>query len=436
MNKKAGEQMTYQKIYIPINDSPKEPEITQPKRQDRIPQYHCPEIVPAVKTSPRKNTDTGIFRISLGKIITVAALCAVSFAVGCSVTNDDMARTVEEIATFSSGGVKMPMSDDETAEKVTFYEKYMTDIYTDGNIPVEFLSVDQTTAELAEKASEYTPSEVAVDSSYYGKIGNDGEILYAVMAQDFSVKDAKMISNQTKFTPNTEQLLSKTPKALENLKISPSEPLVLIVHTHGTECYNSYYDENYISKTTAVRSENTEENVVGIGRKITSVLTDFGIPAVHSEKMCDKESFVNAYATSYSEVQSYLKKYPSIRFVIDLHRDAIELADGTRKKPVFESFGEKTAQLMFVVGTNQSGANHPNWQENLSLALTLQNKIGASTPGLFRGINLRSASFNQQLSPGYMLLECGSAANTLEEAETAAELFATGFAKVLKEYAI
>ena len=91
---------------------------------------------------------------------------------------------------------------------------------------------------------------------------------------------------------------------------------------------------------------------------------------------------------------------------------------------------------MFVVGTNKSGINHPDWQDNLSLALTLQEKIGRDNPKLFRRINLRTASFNQQLSPGYLLLECGAAANTLEEAENAAELFATGFARVISEYAV
>ena len=71
----------------------------------------------------------------------------------------------------------------------------------------------------------------------------------------------------------------------------------------------------------------------------------------------------------------------------------------------------------------------------MSLALVLQNKIGKNNSQLFRSINLRTASFNQQLSPGYLLLECGSVANTLEEAEKAAELFATGFARVISEYA-
>jgi stage II sporulation protein P len=212
-------------------------------------------------------------------------------------------------------------------------------------------------------------------------------------------------------------------------------PLVLIVHTHGTECYNSYRNDAYIADVTPLRSENISENVVGVGKKLTEVLNGFGIPTIHSEKMCDKESFVNAYAESFSEVQSYLDKYPSIRFVIDLHRDAIESPDGSQTKPVYDIFGNKTAQLMFVVGTNQAGADHPAWQDNLALAMTLQSEIGKTNPDLFRRINLRSASFNQQRSNGDLLLECGSSANTLEEAEKAAELFATGLARIITDYA-
>lgn len=87
---------------------------------------------------------------------------------------------------------------------------------------------------------------------------------------------------------------------------------------------------------------------------------------------------------------------------------------------------------MFVVGTDAAGAVHPSWQDNLSLALPLQSRMSGDVPELFRRINLRSESFNQQLSSGYMLLECGSCANSLDEAQRAARLFATEFAKILK----
>ena len=91
---------------------------------------------------------------------------------------------------------------------------------------------------------------------------------------------------------------------------------------------------------------------------------------------------------------------------------------------------------MFVVGTDAAGAKHTDWRDNLSLALKIQSDISNSYPDLFRRINLRNASFNQQLSVGSLLLECGSCANTYEEAERAAEIFATELARVIKKEAL
>ena len=130
-----------------------------------------------------------------------------------------------------------------------------------------------------------------------------------------------------------------------------------------------------------------------------------------------------------------MEQYPSIRFVIDLHRDSISSPDGSASAPVFSYAGEEAAQLMLVVGTNAAGANHPNWSDNLSLALQLQKKLSDDYPGMFRRINLRMASFNEQLSSGYLLLECGAFANSRTQAERAAKLFGTGLARLITEAA-
>ncbi len=438
--------MTYRKIYVPQN--------TAVNREKIIPEKIIPEIVhrPEIVTEkaaaiPMYKKERCCMQLPFVKIICAAVLCSVSFAAGCAVTNDRLAHIVEAISLVSAGkteAVSKKTQSGDDSEQLTFYEKYMPPEYmSEPNAAVEYISAsfgeappsyenEQTEKETADIKKD---DAMAVVSSSSGKTGYDGELLYAVMSHDMSAGGVYTLNNQTRFKPDTYSLATKTPAALENLSINHGEPLVLIVHTHGTESYNSYSDENYVSASDTARSPDTEKNVVAVGDKVTAVLEDFGIPVIHSRKMCDSESFVNAYSTSYAEVKGYLEKYPSIRFVIDLHRDAIELADGSRKKPVFESFGEKSAQLMFVVGTNAAGANHPDWQENLSLALVVQNEISKDYPQLFRSINLRTASFNQQLSSGYMLLECGSAANTLKEAENAAELFATGFARVILSYA-
>ena len=86
--------------------------------------------------------------------------------------------------------------------------------------------------------------------------------------------------------------------------------------------------------------------------------------------------------------------------------------------------GTKCAQLMMVMGTNAGGLDHPNWKKNLSFAADLQQSIAQKYPTLMRPINLRKQRFNEHATTGSMILECGSSANTLQEAQTAARTFA------------
>lgn len=433
---KEGGKMTYQRINaeksIAFGQAPRTARVKisdggavslekQVSHDERENEFHRPEIVIAKKTVI-KQAKRPIFR----RVPIVAALCAVSFVFGCTVTNDRLAETLIKLAAVSMGGV---IEAEDTAVDIDLGEPVSRSEGVVGATDVTYLYANE---ESGDNGAVTNQAEVTVGTEAYGKTATDGEILYRVAGENMACDDVTSLANATGKTPDVNLLLERTPTALQSISINADEPLVLIVHTHATECYNSYPDPDFVSVSTAVRNEDTSENVVGIGEKVSEILNGFGIPTVHSTRLCDRDSFVRAYSVSANEVRAYLEMYPSIRLVIDLHRDAIELADGTRKKPVFEAYGEDTAQLMFVVGTDEAGAVHPSWEENLCLALRVQSEISGDCPGLFRRINLRSASFNQQLSSGYMLLECGSAANTRAEAERAAEIFATGLARVIK----
>lgn len=447
--------MTYKKLYISATNNS--------HSESNIEKEHCPELVYKNTTSVGtvgghrekivKNSDA--LRIPIGKIVGIGVLCLGCFLMGCAVTTDGLAKWIKSVAVFSVGASEYSNDDDnhlnntaEGTDTPTYYQKYMSNKDTDSSIIWENNKDD---SEIGDIQGEYTylTEETAVTAGViYPDSQNrdtdnmvavkaeENRAIYTVLSEDMSAADIHNLINETNLSPDTYYLASKKPKALENLYINPDEPTVLVVHTHGTECYNIKENGEYMYSDTAVRSEDTTENVVAVGEVLVSILRDFGIGAIHSTKMCDKDSFVKAYSVSSEEVKGYLNKYPSIKVVIDLHRDAIELTNGTKKKPVFNNAGENTAQLMLVVGTDSAGAKHPDWQENLSFALNLQSEIQSRYPRLFRGINLRSASFNQQLSYGYLLLECGSAANTLEEAKGAAVIFATELARLLLREAV
>ena len=271
-----------------------------------------------------------------------------------------------------------------------------------------------------------TDNETASVTTYKSDVYSDGIKYFPITELDLS-GNVLSLSNETSFSPDTQNLLEKTPLALQDVKITDL-PLVLIIHTHAGECYTTYdsmYPENEPTRNY------DGDNILEIGREVKNALSDFGISAIHCENMHDKDSFINAYSNSAKTVKQYLKDYPSIKFVIDIHRDAIIRSDGESIKPVVEIGGEKYAQLMFVVGTNEKGHNHPEWQENLSLALNVMQKTQEYYPGLFRSVNLRDVPFNQQLSCGYLLLEAGSSANLKNEALLSARAFAQGLASVI-----
>lgn len=209
-----------------------------------------------------------------------------------------------------------------------------------------------------------------------------------------------------------------------------AEPLVLIMHTHGTESYLPKGVEYYTADDT-FRSQDESKTVVAVGTVLADALNSKGIVTLHDTTMYDKEDFRGAYGASKASVAETLLKYPSIKYVIDLHRDAIFTAGGVNQKPITEMNKEKCAQVMLVVGTNQGGANHSDWDKNLTVAVNLQSILNEDYPTLMRPICLRTASFNQQLSTGSILLEVGSCGNTIEEAKNAAKFFAVAFAEMV-----
>ena len=204
--------------------------------------------------------------------------------------------------------------------------------------------------------------------------------------------------------------------------LTVEEPTVLILHTHATESYTKTKGEEY-KESAAFRTLDKDYNMVSVGDHLTQLLEAEGIHVVHDRNLHDYPSYNGSYNNARESMEKYLKKYPSICLVLDLHRDASsDLNNQMRTKAKVD--GKTSAQLMFVVGTNGLGLKHPNWKENLSLALKLQVQLQRLAPGICRNINLRSQRFNQDESPGALIVEVGAAGNTREEALTAIEVLA------------
>ena len=237
----------------------------------------------------------------------------------------------------------------------------------------------------------------------------------------FSEGDALGIDlhNETNYTPNLEKLLLQP---LEwNLR--GEEPTVLILHTHATESYTPTEEDTY-TPSSQNRTLDKQNNMIRVGQRLAQGLQRQGIQVIHDTTLHDYPSYTGSYSQARKTIRSYLERYPSICLVLDLHRDAVEFADGTQLTTFRTLRGEETARLMMVVGTNDGGLSHPNWERNLALALKLHAQLEKQSPGSCRFLNLRQERFNQDLSAGAMLIEVGAAGDTLTQALRAADLLA------------
>lgn len=208
-------------------------------------------------------------------------------------------------------------------------------------------------------------------------------------------------------------------------------PQVLITHTHTTECYLRY-DSGFYNPDDPTRTEDTSFNMVAVGKQVAKQLRNAGIGVIHDTEIHDS-TYSTAYGHSKAAVQRLLQQYPTIRVVLDIHRDALYPSDTVRIKPTAVIEGKKAAQVMIIVGMmNTKAVPNTHTAENLAFGVRLQQRLHADYNGLMRPMVLANARYNQQLCNGMVLLEVGSDVNTPEEACYAGELVGKGLVAVLR----
>lgn len=233
----------------------------------------------------------------------------------------------------------------------------------------------------------------------------------------FTAEDAALVEMDYDCTlrPDLEGLMEQP---LE-WDLTQEAPSVLILHTHTTESYTAA-GEVY-TQTSAYRTLEEAYNMLSIGDAVAQILESAGIGVIHDRQIHDYPSYNGSYVHARDSMEKLVEQYPSLCLVLDLHRDALE-QNGKQVRLLAQD--GKAAQLMLVVGTNVSRQSHKNWQENLALALKLQVQLERLCPGIMRPLNLREQRFNQDLCPGALLVEVGTAGNTRSEALEAARILA------------
>lgn len=247
-------------------------------------------------------------------------------------------------------------------------------------------------------------------------------------AQRVSGGASVAIGNETSYGVDLEAMLGSKPQ----FEFRGNGPKILITHTHATESYAPNGAEVY-DVTRGDRDEDKTKNVVAVGQRMKKVFEDYGIETIHDEILHDVPSFNGSYAHSLNTVSEYIEKYPSIQIVFDIHRDSIVYDDKTKAKTVTEIDEERAAQLMFVVGTDANGLEHPNWRENMKSAVWFQKVISEKHPTLMRHINLRKERFNGHTTEASMIIEVGTSGNSLDEALYGIELATEALAQWMNQ---
>ena len=243
--------------------------------------------------------------------------------------------------------------------------------------------------------------------------------------RETTIPGGMRIKNETHYQVDVSQLLREGPE----LRLPAEGPQILIIHTHGSEAYTPSGLDRYEANDSS-RTADTQYNIIRVGDELADKLSAAGLRVLHDREIYDYPSYTGSYTRSGQAVEAYLREYPDIAVVLDVHRDALG-SDGVVYKTMAEEDGTVASQIMLLAGSDESGLEHPNWRSNLALALYLQEAVGRRHPSLMRPVALVPQRYNQNLTPGSLILEVGSSGNTLQEALAAIRLFADAAAPAL-----
>lgn len=238
--------------------------------------------------------------------------------------------------------------------------------------------------------------------------------------ESFNVQYGKVkIKNET--TYNLTDDILKPDITIDNKNI-------LIFHTHSCESYTPSQQYPY-EQTGNYRTTDLNYTVTRVGTELENYLKQYNINVAHNTSYHDYPAYNGSYTRSLETVNNMLKTTSS-DIIIDLHRDAI----GSRPDyaPTVKIGDDYCAQIMFVIGTNEGGLWHPNWNQNLKFAIKVQEKAEEMYPGLFKPIMLTKSRYNQHTGKYANIIEVGATGNTLEQCLNSMKYFSSVMNEILK----
>lgn len=200
-------------------------------------------------------------------------------------------------------------------------------------------------------------------------------------------------------------------------------PFIYLYNTHQGEEYASNQFDEYSIKPTVMMPSYIMEDVFN-KNNIPAIVEEGSIQEILNR---NKLNYAGSYKASRYLMEEAKKKYPTLKYFIDIHRDSI-----SHDKSYISINRKDYAKILFIVGME-----NPNYALNLKFTETINNKIDELYPGLSRGIYKKSGIgvngvYNQDNNPYTILIEIGGEESTIDEVMNSTLAFIECFIEVIK----
>ena len=312
---------------------------------------------------------------------------------------------VSQLAVFSgSGEQKLEIINEEETTKIAGTEEKIEDSTSE----TENQAISESTEPVIQPVVNQTIQTSVIESHNKNDVYTD-------------TYNTVQIKNESNYSLTTEMI---TPD------INYSNNAIIIYHTHTCESYTPTENSQYVASGN-YRTIDLNYSVARVGSELTNYLAGKGYTVIHDTTYHDYPAYTGSYTRSLSTITNLLSTYNTVDAVFDIHRDA--LGNNSEYAPCVKIGDETVAQIMFVIGTDGGGLSHPNWVNNLKLAVKVQEKANQMYPGLFKPIILRNSRYNQHVTSGAAIIEVGATGNTLEQCNGSMKYLADVIDEVMKE---
>lgn len=265
------------------------------------------------------------------------------------------------------------------------------------------------------------------DSNYYKKY-EDKNIIKKINNYLYNVnlnEPVTLLENMFNYESTSEYY----PEVLETITKHINDPTNDVIDNPIVYIYNSHQLENYDSSN--YEPYNITPNVMMASYLLKEKLNNYNIPTIVEEGNINEFIKINNWDYNYSYIASRYfieeakRKYPSIKYFIDIHRDSV-----TKEYSTAIINDISYAKVLFVVGLD-----HDNYKGNLDFANNVNNRL---INGISKGIIKKSGPnvngiYNQDISINALLIEVGGYQNKIDEVYNTIDVLANTLKEVINE---